>query len=718
MLSSLFEGTPYAHDALGTRPSFAQTTGAMLKEFNTKWYAPNNAILVVVGDVDPERTLKWVKELFGPIPSRPVPPRPKIQLEPLKSNSIALESDLPYGVSAVAYRLPGYDSPDFAAAQVLSDILDSPRGDLYALVPQGKALQAGFDSSFLPKAGYGYATATFPHGGDGSDLIKELKTIIEQYREHGFPSDLVEAAKRREVADLEFQKNSVEGLAALWSQALAVEGRHSPEDDVEAIKAVTVTDVNRVARAYLDNRTATDGILTPQPAGKAVASKTFHGKESFAPAVAQEVPLPQWAESVMQPISLPQPGTTPTEMVLPNGIRLIVRPTTVSRTVGLYGQIKNNSDLQTPKGQEGVADILDGLFPYGTATLDRLAFQKAVDDIAANLSAGSSFSLEVLEEEFDRGVSLLADDMLRPALPKEAFKVVQKETIGLVAGRMRSPSYLARRALRAGLYPKHDPTLRQPTPASLRSVTLGDVKRYHQAVFRPDLTTIVLIGDITPERGRAVVEKYFGQWKARGPKPDTDLPAVPLNRPSSASVPDKSRVQDLVLLAQTLGLTRFNPDYYLLQVGNHVLSGAFYATRLYRDLREQAGLVYSVDSSVSVGKTRGLFDVVFACDPPNVAKARKIVEENLKKMQDLPVTPSELRQAKTLLLQDIPLSQSSTEEIAQLFLGLSVKGLPLDEPLKAASRYMEATAKEVQTAFSTWIRPEDFVQVSLGPKPE
>jgi zinc protease len=526
----------------------------------------------------------------------------------------------------------------------------------------------------------------------------------------------VEAAKRREVADLEFQKNSVEGLASLWSQALAVEGRHSPEDDVEAIKAVTVADVNRVARTYLANQTATVGILTPQPAGKAVASRSFHGKESFAPAEAKEVPLPEWADNVLRPVSLPQPSITPTEMMLPNGLRLIVRPTTVSRTIGLYGQVKNNRDLQTPKGQEGVADILDGLFSYGTTTLDRLAFQKAVDDIAANLSAGSTFSLEVLEDQFDRGVSLLADNMLHPALPEQAFKVVQKETIGLVAGRLRSPSYHARRALRAGLYPKKDPTLRQATPATLRSLTLGDVKKYHQAVFRPDLTTIVLIGDIAPERGRAVVEKYFGEWKAQGPKPGTDLPPVPLNKPSAASVPDKSRVQDLVLLAQTLGLNRFNPDYYLLQVGNHVLSGAFYATRLYHDLREQSGLVYSVQSALEVGKTRGLFDVVFACDPPNVAKARNMVEENLRKMQSTPVTPSELRQAKTLLLQGIPLSQSSTEGIAQLFLGLSMEGLPLDEQVRAASRYMDATAEEVQAAFSKWIRPRDFVQVSLGPK--
>jgi zinc protease len=77
-----------------------------------------------------------------------------------------------------------------------------------------------------------------------------------------------------------------------------------------------------------------------------------------------------------------------------------------------------------------------------------------------------------------------------------------------------------------------------------------------------------------------------------------------------------------------------------------------------------------------------------------------------------------LRQAKTLLLQSIPLSQSSTVGIAQLFLDLSMKGLPLDEQARAATRYLESTAEEVQAAFSKWIRPGGFVQVSLGPKPK
>jgi zinc protease len=355
---------------------------------------------------------------------------------------------------------------------------------------------------------------------------------------------------------------------------------------------------------------------------------------------------------------------------------------------------------------------------YGTTTLDRLAFQKALDDIGAEASVGASFSLQVLDQDFDRGVQLLADNLLNPALPESAFKVVKQETIDMVAGQLKSPDHLFRRTLLKHLYPKNDPTQRQPTPETVSSLTLQKVRDYYQKVFRPDLTTIVVIGNVPPEKAKAIIEKSFGTWRAEGEKPVTDLPSVPLNKVATTAVPDATRVQDLVVLAQTLGLTRSNPDYYTLQVGNHVLSGAFYASRLYRDLREKSGIVYMVESALDVKKTRGNFEVVYACDPPNVATARGMVERDLREMQISPVTSDELRQAKTILVREIPLSESSTDGIASQLLHYSMQGLPLDESIRAAKHYLETTSPQVKEAFSKWIRPADFVQVTLGPSPK
>jgi zinc protease len=717
LLEDLFGNTPYAHDALGTRPSFEKTTGAMLKAFHNSWYAPNNAILVIAGDVDPASTLEKVKSLFGSIPARPLPPRPDIHLEALKPASIKLDTDLPYGLAVVAFRLPGYDSPDYAAGQILADVLDSQRADLYTLVVQGKALFTGFDGGSFPKASYGYAAAAFPSGGDGPALVAAIKTILAGYVKNGIPADIVEAAKNHEITDAEFQANSISGLAGAWSQALAVEGRTTPDDDIEAIKKVTVNDVDRVLREYVVNDSVLTAVLTPRLSGKPLSTKGFGGKESFAPKKTTPAKLPDWAKKVESLPGVPVSKVKPAVSTLPNGIRLIVQPENVSPTITVMGQIKNKPELEEPAGKEGVADILESLFSYGTTSLDRLAFQKAQDDIGANISVGTSFSLRVLTDHFDRGMELLADNLLHPALPDSAFKIVRQDKLSSLPGLLKSPSYLSRRALRKALYPGNDPSLRQALPETVGKLTLKDIRSYYNTVFRPDLTTIVVTGRTTPAQARSMVEKYLGSWKSSGSKPETDLPPVPSNTPSATTVPDASRVQDQVTLAETIGIARSHPDYYKLMLGNHVLSGAFYASRLYRDLREQAGLVYTVESFLEAGKTRSLFGVFFACDPANVVKARTLVERNLQAMQTAPITQTELLHAKILLLRQLPLSESSMDSIAGGMLSRSQEGLPLDEPVRAAEQYVSITSGQVQKAFVKWIRPAGFAQVTLGPNP-
>jgi len=177
-------------------------------------------------------------------------------------------------------------------------------------------------------------------------------------------------------------------------------------------------------------------------------------------------------------------------------------------------------------------------------------------------------------------------------------------------------------------------------------------------------------------------------------------------------------VQDKVTLAETLPLTRTNEDYYALQLGNHVLGGGFYATRLYRDLREKDGLVYFVDSSFTIGMTRGIYQVTYACDPPNVSKARAVVLRDLADIQTKKVTAQELHQAKLMLLRDIPLAESSVDTIAQGWLNYSVLGLPLDERVRAGKIYLKLGAGDIKSAFAKWLRPGDFVQVTQGPVPQ
>jgi zinc protease len=718
IIADAFAGTPYAHDALGTRASFQQTTGALLKSFYRKWYAPNNAILVIAGDVDPQRTLDQVRALYGSIPRRHIGQRAAVSLRPVKPDSFTLDSDLPYTVAYTAYRLPGSDDHDFAAAQILSDVLSSQRADLYGLVPQGKALYAGFElAATYPKAGLGFLVGALPPNGNANTFVAEAKQIIANYAKNGVPAELVDAAKRAEIAQSQFSRNSISELAATWSEALATEGRTSPDEDIDAIRAVSVDDVNRVLRTYVASANSITAILVPRPSGKPVASKGFGGGERLSTPPKKPVVLPEWAQAQLAKLEVPNSTLSPTDETLPNGIRLIVQPATASRTVTVVGEVRHNELLQTPPGKDGDGDVLDQLLTYGSTSLDRVAFQKALDDIAAQESAGTSFSLRVLTEHFDRGVELLADNVLHPGLPSEAFPIVRKQTADTQAGVLTSPEYLRQRAIERALYPAGDPALRQTTPETISGLTLDDVRSYYHSVFRPDMTTIVVIGDVTPASAKTAVAKWFGDWKAAGPKPHTDLAPVPANRPSSTVVPDAQRVQDQATLVESLGVVRSDPDYYALQLGDHVLGGGFYATRLYHDLRQKTGLVYSVENRFTVGKTRSTYSVSYGCDPPNVSKARRLVEQNLRAMQRTDVSPQELQQAKAILLRQLPLAESSEDEVANGLVSRATTDLPLDEPHRAAVRYAALGAPDIRAAFAKWVRPDGFVQVVQGPPP-
>ena len=142
------------------------------------------------------------------------------------------------------------------------------------------------------------AEIALPAGADATGPINEMRQIIESYAQKGLPQDLFDAAKRSEIASAEFQRNSIPGLASVWSEALAAEGRNSPDDDIEAIREVTLADVNRVAKQYLVSANSITATLKPSPSGEAVAAKGFGGEEKMTSAPTKPVVLPAWAAGV------------------------------------------------------------------------------------------------------------------------------------------------------------------------------------------------------------------------------------------------------------------------------------------------------------------------------------------------------------------------------------------------------------------------------------
>ena len=718
--TALYAGTPYAKNGLGTQEGFAHVINSQnLRAFYNAWYHPNNAVLVIAGDVDGPDTIASVRKYFESIPPAKLPARPAVHLQPLKSRTISVESDQPVTIVGLAFRFPGWNDKDYYATQVLQSVLNNQRADLYGLVASGKLLYAGLQELDSHAAASGTVLfGVIPATAKPQTAIEPMRAVIDEYKKNGVPADLVEVAKRRAVADAEYKANSIENLASEWSDAVAVEGKPSPDADLANIKAVTVGDVNNALRKYLDFNHMIVAEAVPKNLGKISSNPPPPpAQENAKVTILHHDPLPAWAIDAFKKLEVPKQTITPVDLTLSNGARLIVVPEKVSHTVVVSGLINSNEPIQAPKEVQGVASITAQLLPFGTTTYDRIALRKQLDDIAAEVTAGTQFSLNTLSDQFDRAVALLADEELHPAFPQPAFTTVKQQEVQAMEGEVTSPDYLFQIALNKALYPPADPLQIVETPQTAGAVTLDTVKKWYTDAYRPDMTQIVVIGDVTPEQAKATFEKYFGGWKANGARPDVYLPPVPPNKPADVVVPDQARIQSQVQLEQTNGLTRGDADWATMAVANATF-GASGTSLLFHDVRDVHGLVYGIYSQLDARKHRGSFGINFASDPDKINAAQSLTFTDLRQLMTHGVGTDDLARGKTMLVSEVPIREESFTGIAGQLLNYSELQLPLDQATIDAQREVATTNDAILSALRKWIRPNDFVRVILGPAPK
>ena len=716
LLHHVMAGTPYADEGLGTLESFGKQINApQLRAFYETWYHPNAAIYVIAGDVEPAAAIAAVRRYLGTIPAAKLPAHRSARLQPLSPATFTDTSDQSTIEAELAYRYPGYDDPDYAASVVLGDVLSSQRADLYGLVAAGKAQAVEADVNQWPKGGMLQVISRVAVGEKPAAAIADLESVVDRYRKDGVPADLVEAAKQREIARDRTAASSVFNLAAVWSEALAVEHR-TPEDDVAAIGRVTPAEVDAVVRAYLTPATVNVAYAIPKNAGGAATASTAGGEENAKPETTTIEPLPGWAEAALRHLAPPERTIAPESFVLGNGLRVVVQTERASPSVAVAGTILHDPGLEEPAGHEGVQSVLEPLLSYGTTTYSRVAYQAQIDAISATLTNGFTFTLAVPTAGFDRGMQLLADGQLHPAFDPKSFDVVRSERVDALTGDATNPDHLAAVASANALYPSGDPARRFATPDTVRGLTRDAVVAAHALAFRPDLTTIAIVGDVTPSQARAVVQHWFGTWKSSGPRPRVFAIAVSDNGAAAAQIPATGRLQDTVLLDQTLPVGLADPDLAPLQVANTVLSGDF-SSILIRDMRVTTGYVYFVGTTVNAEKGRSLFSVRYGCAPENFSKAERVLERDLRVLQTRSLDRERLQRAKSRLAATVVEAAQSYDGLAARLAFNASRGFAPDEDYALARRELAATPQAVRWAMARWIRPHGFVRIIEGPAP-
>jgi zinc protease len=716
-----FAGTTYAHDGVGTRAAFDRLTGPRLKEFWNKWYAPNNAVFVIAGDVDPAQTIAAVRARFDSIPRREIATHAVTHFEPIRRTLFRRPSSLVYPLAVVGYRMPGLGDADFLASYLLQLVLDSPRGPLHTLVDTGEALDGDWTSlPYIPGAQLGFATAALRPGADPQEMTTRLEAILHEYAEHGVPKELFETTQRHAIADQELSRNSISSLANDWATTIALDGEPSIEREQQLLADVTLAEVDRAAKKYFDPAHAILGALTPSAtASQASAPEPAQlGSEKPLQAQAPVARLPDWASSLVKNIVVPADRPAPAATDLPNGVHLVVEPETVSDSVFVFGNVRTNGSIQEPEGQEGVGSLLSTLFEYGTERRDRAAFVRAQDDLDSELTTGTRFAAQTTPKSFDRAVDLLAEGELHPRFDDATFDAARARAIEELDTQLGGTAYEIQRRTAEKLLPAGDPALRQATPQSMAALSLSDVRAYYEKTFRPDLTTIVVVGNVPVAQAVAAISRAFADWHAVGAASSLDLPRVPQNAAAEVRLAPPALRQDSGTLEELLETDRGDPNYYALELGNAILgggSGGPEQSRLFRDIRQNAGLAYSIGSELAIDRTRARFSIAYACLPSNEARIADLVTADVEKMRTDEPGAFELSLAKASIVRRSIVDEGAVEGVAASLLDDASDGMPLDQGTLDARAFVATSGLAVRDAMAKYIHTDRFVHVVVGP---
>jgi zinc protease len=714
---AFFGDVPYAQDGVGTIASFDKMHASDIAAFYKAWYHPNNATLVIAGDIDPAAVLAEIHRDFDPIPPAPLPQHKSYTITPLAATTLSdTVAEMPVPVATMVYRFPDLRSPDYAAGAVLSEVLSSGRGTLADLAAQGKVLgtfalsSAYRDIGVIIVAGAGLPSAS-PAAVRG-----DIASALDTYRRSGVPADLVEVAKQRLLSQQDYRQASISGLAFSWANALQLNGQ-PPDAQYANVQQVTVADVNRVLHTYMDVKDELDVLMQPKPGASVARSDSGSAQENVQYTPDKEEPLPAWAASYFNaPLRIPQTDRSVRTFHLRNGVTLTVRHEALSPTVVLRGYIENSPDLFEPRGKDGVSQIAEALMPWGTTTYGRTEYQAQADAIAANIELGTTFGATVQAKNFDRAVQLLADGMLHPAFSPQAFSVVQNNTARSLAAMQNQPGTIAEIAETNALYPPGDPRRRRATAATVANVTLPDVKHWYRFAYRPDLTTIAVVGDVTPQQARASVERYLGAWHVpTANAPSFEYPKIKSRGAKSVTVSSATNTHSEVTLTQIINVHSGQLDAIALELANTMLSDEGTGSLLFRDLRTQHGYVYSADSSLDIGENTSTFSIDFASDAKNVSRAQAAAISEIRRLQDHDVPDIELQRAKALLLAERVLPLDSYSGIAGDILRSAKNGLSVAQEDAFWGKLLRITPAQVRQAMRKWIHTDSFSRVIVAP---
>ncbi len=357
--------------------------------------------------------------------------------------------------------------------------------------------------------------------------------------------------------------------------------------------------------------------------------------------------------------------------------------------------------------------------------LDENDLGEAWADLGASLEAGAErdglvFSLRSLTEPdlLERAARLAARQLGQPSFAQNVWQRERARWAAAIKEADTRPGTVATKAFAAAVYGGH-PYGQRPTAQTLANIEAADLQAFHARYLQACRARVSIVGALTRAQAQQLVQTLLSRLPVPPPADCAPLPAVPEVQPLEKAVQEDipfASAQAHVLIGQP-GFVRRDPDFLALLVGNHILGGGGFTSRLTNEVREKRGLSYSVGSSFSPGLNAGAFVVGLQTRPDQAAQAVRVTRDVLKRFVEEGPTEAELRAAKDNLIGGFALRIDSNRKLLANVVNIAWNGLPLDYLEHWTDRVQALTVADIRAAFQRKLQPARMVTVVVGGQP-
>lgn len=718
LLTAPYSYEPYMRHTAGSIEDVNRTTAEDLVEFHHTYYVPNNATLVVAGDIDFDTSRAMIDELFGPIPPADDPPSLAefLPVDQEEAEYITIEDPfINIPALLVAYEIPPLVHEDFPALNVLSRVLSVGDSSRLAkrLVDTGKALQA--DAWIIDNRGPGlFAFILVANVGIELEELEaasyeELQKIVDE----GVPQEELDKV----IAGI--RSRGILGLETALGLAESVQSANYYFGDPQAVytgidryKAVTSEDIQRVAKEYLEDsdRHVISVVETdaeaPLPVEPYAAEDAVEQAPDYRYVIEQsEAPPPMDSNEFNFP--------TITENVLDNGLEVVVIEQPNMPIISLDIYLAGGSTA-APQDLPGLAGIAGDLITRGTSTRSAQDIAGAIEQVGGSVGSGGGDSLQLgvfaLIEDSDLAFELLADMTLNANFPDNEVERERTERISALEANLAEPGFVAGRTFGRLLYEGH-PYGNATTFASLEAITREDIVSFYESRRHPDNAVLIIAGAITTEEGLAYAEQHFADWE--GSAEAISYPALPENSGQQILLVDRPGSTQANFIMGNIGIQGASLDYFPARVLNHVLGGSI-SSRLFRNIREEKGYTYSIGSSFSYPADIGRFRVSAAVRNDVIAPALEEVFSEIERIQTEPLTDEEINDARDGIVGEFVFGLETYQDFVESVASYKIRGVELDRLNKWLGYIKDVSKDDVLNIANSYIHPEDFIIVVVG----